>query len=156
MTPGTYTVATVNLTGSTYNLNKASAASNWTQCSGTLAGSGNVTVASGKTYAWTGGSMGGTGTTTVASGGTLTINAGEVGISRTLTNNGTVTWVAGQLQITNGTIDNNATFTAQPDNSVGQLRRDQRLQQQRRRHLHPQHRHGHPRHGHPLHQRRHD
>ncbi len=119
MTPGTYTVTTVNLSGSTYNLNKASSASNWTHSSGVLSGSGAVTVSSGKTYSWTGGTMAGSATTTVAAGGTLTINAGAVGVQRTLTNNGTITWVAGQIQMVNGTIDNNATFTAQPDNSLG-------------------------------------
>ena len=119
MTPTTYTVSTVNLAGSTYNLNKTSNASNWNHSGGTLAGSGNVTVASGKTYAWTGGTMAGGATTTVASGGTLTINAGAVGVQRQITNNGTVTWVAGQLQMSNGTIDNNATFTAQPNNNIG-------------------------------------
>ncbi len=95
MTPTTYTVSTVNLAGSTYNLNKTSNASNWNHSGGTLAGSGNVTVASGKTYAWTGGTMAGGATTTIASGGTLTINSGAVGIQRTITNNGTITWVAG-------------------------------------------------------------
>ena len=48
MTPTTYTVSTVNLTGSTYNLNKTSNASNWNHSGGILAGSGNVTVASGR------------------------------------------------------------------------------------------------------------
>ena len=121
MTPATYTVTgTTNLNGATFNLNKASNAGTWNHSAGVLAGSGVVTVASGKTYTWTGGSMSGTGTTTIAAGGTMTINAlgTAVGISRTLTNNGTMTWVAGQLQFSNGTINNNLTFTAQPDNSM--------------------------------------
>jgi len=69
-------------------------------------------------FSWTGGTMSGTGTTTITATSTLTINAGAVGVLRAITNNGTITWQAGQLQVVNGTIDNNATFTAQPDNSV--------------------------------------
>ena len=119
MTPTTYTVPTVNLTGSTYNLNKTSNASNWNQSGGTLAGSGNVTVASGKTYAWTGGTMSGGATTTIASGGTLTINSGAVGMQRRSPTTGRSRGWPAQLQMTNGTINNNATFTAQPNNNIG-------------------------------------
>ena len=115
MTPATYNVTgPTNLIASTYNLNKNSSTSNWTQSGGTLSGSGNLTVSSGLTYAWTGGSMGGTGTTTVASGGTLTIN-GNVILLRVLTNNGTVTQATGIFYFTNATFNNNAAFTAQPD-----------------------------------------
>ena len=118
MTPATYNVTgPTNLIAATYNLNKNSSTSNWAQSGGTLSGSGNLTVSSGLTYAWTGGSMGGTGTTTVASGGTLTIN-GNVILARVLTNNGTVTFQAGNLYFTNGTFNNNVTFTAQPDGSL--------------------------------------
>ena len=63
--------------------------------------------------------MAGGATTTVASGGTLTINAGAVGMQRQVTNNGTFSWQAGQLQVSNGTIDNNTTFNALADNNIG-------------------------------------
>ena len=39
-------------------------------------------------------------------------------LQRVLTNNGTVTWTAGQIQVANGTINNNASFTAQPDKAA--------------------------------------
>ncbi len=141
MTPGTYTVATANLISSTYNLNKASAASNWTQSGGSLSGSGAVTIASGKTYAWTAGGMAGTGTTTIAAGGTLTIG-GTVGVGRTITNNGTISWTAGQIQMVDGTIDNNTTLSLTNDDSMANFGGTNALQQQRRRHSHAQHQHG--------------
>jgi hypothetical protein len=119
MTPATYSATTVNLSGATFNLNKASAASNWNHSSGVLAGSGAVTVASGKTYNWTGGTMAAAGTTTVAAGGTLTINASGIGLQRTLIDNGTITWTAGQIQLSNGgTLENNVVFLVQNDTSM--------------------------------------
>ncbi|HEY7114857.1 MAG TPA: hypothetical protein VIA45_18150, partial [Thermoanaerobaculia bacterium] len=83
---------------------------------GVIDGAGNLSVSG--AFSWTGGTMSGSGTTTIAATSTLAINSGGVGIQRQITNNGTITWQAGQLQMSNGTIDNNATFTAQPDNSI--------------------------------------
>ena len=118
MTPTTYTVPTVNLTGSTYNLNKTSNASNWNHSGGTLAGSGNVTVASGQDLRVDGRDD----VRRRDDDDRLGRDADDQRGRRrrrsvTITNNGTITWVAGQLQMSNGTINNNATFTAQPDNT---------------------------------------
>ena len=119
MTPTTYTVPTVNLTGSTYNLNKTSNASNWNHSGGTLAGSGAVTVSSGKTYAWTGGTMSGGATTTVASGGDADdqLGRGRDPADRSPTTGRSRGWPASS-RWSNGTINNNATFTAQPNNNI--------------------------------------
>src|SRR5207249_3596433 len=115
---GTYNVTgTSSVSGGTVNLNIASGAGNWAESSGSLQGSGIVTVPSGKSFSWTGGAMSGSGTTTIASGGTLTIGD-NVTLSRTVTNNGTATWTAGQIAFLDGTFNNNNAFTAQPDNSM--------------------------------------
>jgi hypothetical protein len=84
---------------------------------GTIDGAGDLTVSG--AFSWSGGSMSGSGTTTIGATSTLTINASGIGLQRTLANNGTITWVAGQIQLANGgNIQNNAAFTAQPDNSI--------------------------------------
>ncbi len=116
---GTYNVTgTSNVTGGTVNLNLASGAGNWTQSGGTLSGSGTVTVPSGKSYTWSGGGMSGTGSTVIAAGATLTIGGG-VGLSRTLTVNGTGNWTAGRIDTSGAAaINNNGTFTTTTDNGI--------------------------------------
>src|SRR5262245_26833911 len=113
---GTYNVTgTSNVTGGTVNLNLASGAGDWTQSGGALSGSGTVTVASGKSYAWSAGRMGGSAQTVIAAGATLTISGG-VSLGRTLTVNGTGNWTAGRIDVNNGTLAINGTFTTTTDN----------------------------------------
>ena len=116
---GTYNVTgTSNITNGTLNLNIASGTGDWTQSGGALAGSGTVTVASGRSYTWTNGAMAGTGQTVIAAGGTLTINAGLAGVQRPITVNGTGSWAAGRLDFNAaGAITNYGTFTTTTDNS---------------------------------------
>src|SRR5262249_29717941 len=123
---GTTTVAapvTLGITGTmivsngTLTLNTASDAVDWLFSAGNLNGSGAINIASGKSFGWSGGTMGGTGTTTIAAGATLTISAG-VTLSRTIINNGTTNWTAGQFAFSNGTFQNNASFNAPLSNNI--------------------------------------
>src|SRR5262249_54055052 len=117
---GTTTVAapvTLGITGTmivsngTLTLNTASDAVDWLFSAGNLNGSGAINIASGKSFGWSGGTMGGTGTTTIAAGATLTISAG-VTLSRTIINNGTTNWTAGQFTFSNGDFQHNSSFNA--------------------------------------------
>ena len=113
--PGPSDSATIN--SGTVTLEASHSVKDVTLTGGTIDGAGDLNVSG--AFSWTGGTMSGSGTTTIASAATLTINSGAVGVQRQITNNGTITWVAGQLQMSNGTINNNATFTAQPNNNIG-------------------------------------
>ena len=91
---------------------------------GTMGGLGDVTITG--TVGWTGGTMSGTGRTIIANTGTLNITGGGVKtLSRTLENNGTMNWSAGDIAMNGGTIDNktdaifNATATARIENFGG-------------------------------------
>src|SRR5260221_13582860 len=56
--------------------------------------------------------MQGTGKTVIASGGTLAVSSGTHQLNRILENDGTATWTAGAIPMRNGTINNNASWTA--------------------------------------------
>src|SRR2546427_10012097 len=86
-------------TGATMNLS-----------SGTLSGSGDVTVTG--SLNWSGGTMSGSGRTIIASGGTLNLNNTTHDLNRWLQNDGTATWTAGVLQMSGGTFTKNGSFTA--------------------------------------------
>ncbi|HKF42754.1 MAG TPA: hypothetical protein VKG01_06630, partial [Thermoanaerobaculia bacterium] len=86
-----------------------------TMSAGTLQGDGTLTVNG--LFAWSGGTMSGTGTTTIAAGATLTIS-GSVLLSRTIINNATTNWTAGQFAFNNGTFQNNASFNAPLSNNI--------------------------------------
>ena len=101
----------VNLSGGT-NYLAGDVLGTLTLSSGTLAGSGDLTVRG--TLNWTGGTMSGAGKTVIAAGGALNINAGgsTVTLARVLENNGTANWTSGVLYFSVGTINNNGSFTA--------------------------------------------
>src|SRR5262249_14224422 len=82
--------------------------------SGTLSGSGTVTIAG--TMNWSGGTLAGTGKTVVPN--TLNLSGSTHVLQHELDSQGTATWTAGDLQMANGTFVNTGTFTA---NSHGTL-----------------------------------
>jgi hypothetical protein len=120
--PGTFTpTGLVNFVGGTITINNGYTASsvvggatvifNAVQSiatlelsSGTFTGSGQTTITDG--FTWTGGTMSGPGGTIVAAGATATLagtaaRAGPLTLSRTLENDGTVTWIGtGNLNLT--------------------------------------------------------
>ena len=62
--------------------------------------------------------MDGSGTTTIGSGGSLSYGANNPGLNRLLVNNGSTTWTGGIISMSDGTFQNNGSFTA---NSNGNL-----------------------------------
>ena len=105
---GTYSPTNTSIAGGTVEFNANATITNLTLATGTLAGTGNLTVSG--AFSWTGGSQEGAGTTTIASTGTLTIGttATKTIDDRTLANNGTVNWQAGQINAFNGALFENA------------------------------------------------
>ncbi|MET0635099.1 MAG: hypothetical protein ABWZ25_03660 [Chitinophagaceae bacterium] len=84
---------------------------------GLLVLQGTLTAGTGTPAGTLSGSMNWTGGTlalplTVAVGGTLDINTNNKTLATTLTNNGTITWSASTIAFNNGTLTNNATFSA--------------------------------------------
>ena len=69
---------------------------NLTMLSGTLAGSGDISIAG--TFNWSAGTMIGSGKMTLPNGATLNLNGGTHQLNRVLENNGTANWTAGALQ----------------------------------------------------------
>ena len=78
---------------------------------GTLGGTGNVTFQG--TANWSGGTIAGSGTTDIAAGGTLNIS-GTVYLQGVLENDGTANWTNGSIQMSNGTINNDGSWTSTP------------------------------------------
>ena len=105
---GTYSPTNTSIAGGTVEFNANATITNLTLSTGTLAGTGNLTVSG--AFSWTGGSQEGAGTTTIASTGTLTIGniVTKTIDDRTLANNGTVNWQAGQINVFNGALIENA------------------------------------------------
>ncbi len=81
--------------------------------------SGNLQING--TASWSSGEMTGLGTTTIASGATLTLAGGTPTLQggHTLANQGTATWVSGNVCLAEGAVFNNAgTFNVQTDGSI--------------------------------------
>jgi len=88
---------TLNISGGTTNLNTSTNLSSLNLASGTLAGTGAVTVVG--SMIWSGGSIDGSGSFTIPAGVTLTMSGSSQKFfsGRTLTNNGTISWLGGQF-----------------------------------------------------------
>ncbi len=133
-----FTGGTLSVSGGTADFNAAATFGSMNFSSGTLGGAGNVTF--GGTVNWTGGTMAGTGTTDIAAGATLNVS-GNVVLQGVLENDGTANWTSGAIDMLNGTINNDGTWTANSTSTLAGVRRlprrdGQRLQQQRQRHVH--------------------
>ncbi len=111
--PGTYMGEMLTVSGGTANFNSAAAFTSATISSGTLGGSGDVTVSGATT--WSGGTMSGSGKTIIAATGMLSITNTTHNLNRILENNGAATWTAGSLNLIGGTLNNNGSFTANSD-----------------------------------------
>lgn len=116
---GTYTFATgadtngpgfVGVTGGTLSVSGTANAEDLSISSGTLGGTGTITVRG--ILNWSGGTMTAAGVTTVSSTGTLNINGTSsktLGASRQLINNGAGTWTGtGNWFVSGGALFNNA------------------------------------------------
>ncbi|MEK7717697.1 MAG: hypothetical protein AAB322_08115, partial [Pseudomonadota bacterium] len=102
----------------TVTLDATTTTSALTLSSGTLQGSGNITVNTGGAFTWTSGTLSGTGSLTVNSGATLAIStAGNKALNRPIVNNGTITFADDPLGGT-GTIQNNGLFQILNDFSI--------------------------------------
>ena len=113
-----YTVAALTISGgtATFDANGSIGALNFT--SGTLSGSGTVTLAENGT--WSGGTMSGTGTTVLSAGKTYTLGGTNYTSvdTRTVVNNGTLNYVAPTYYFylaNGGTLDNAGTLAIQTD-----------------------------------------
>ena len=116
---GPVTAGSLNVAGGTAILNGTTTIGDGTISGGTLCGAGNVTFAG--TLNWTGGTMAGTGTTVIAAGGTLNIPASTstaVYLQGVLENDGTVNWTGNGIHMSNGTINNNGTWTADSSSTL--------------------------------------
>src|SRR5262249_28296692 len=78
-----------------------------TYSSGTLNGTADQIVNG--ALNWTAGTMAGSGRTIVASTGSLSLSGSTHSLQRTLENDGSATWTAGNLEMFNGTLLNNGT-----------------------------------------------
>ncbi|MDB5292221.1 MAG: type 1 secretion C-terminal target domain subclass, partial [Phycisphaerales bacterium] len=105
---------TLSISGGTGNFNANLTAVSLAMSSGALGG-GNATLTG--TSSWSGGTMQDAGKTIIAAGATLNIT-NTVTLARVLENDGVVNWTGGAFLMTNGTVNNNATWTA---NSTGTL-----------------------------------
>ena len=88
---------------------------------GILQGTGTWTIGNGAMMMWRAGDMQGSGGTTVAAGGMLEpLGAGTKTLSeRTLTNDGDVLWLEGNISINNGAqVNNNGTFQMETDADI--------------------------------------
>ncbi|MGH7176578.1 MAG: hypothetical protein ACREJC_04280, partial [Tepidisphaeraceae bacterium] len=84
-----------------------------TLTNGSITGAGSLTLSG--LFDWSGGAMSGTGKTIIASGATLNITGNTTKtLSRTLENNDTINWTAGNIDFVDGTLVNKfgATFDA--------------------------------------------
>jgi hypothetical protein len=103
-------VEALQITGGTFSLDNSLSIQDFIQSGGTLTGTGTLMVTG--TGSWSGGTMSGTGLTLLAAGATLTVNgAGLLLDTRTLENDGTLTWSFSGAGVTGtGTIDNVGLF----------------------------------------------
>jgi hypothetical protein len=95
--------------------------SNMRLTNGTIDGVGKISLL-GATNQWLSGSIKGAGTLSVSSGATLSVLFGSHTLARTLENRGTLSWSAGTIGVTGGTINNlaGATFLVNAaDSCVG-------------------------------------
>ncbi|MBI2977990.1 MAG: hypothetical protein HYY38_04010, partial [Rhodospirillales bacterium] len=115
-TGSTYSVDTTNISGGTANFDNTASTTDLNLSSGTLGGTGDLTVNTGG--AWSGGQLTGAGTLTVAAPATWTLNGGTKFFgSRTLVNNGTLDWTVGGVEVNgDGAFTNAGAF-----NIVGDL-----------------------------------
>jgi len=113
----------IALSAGTLNINQNISAATLTQSSGTLAGTGNLTLTgsgAGKSN-WTGGTMGGSGTLYVAAGAELELASGfkVLADTRVIDNAGTINWTGGQLRFSQGTgatrVDNHGLLDIKAD-----------------------------------------
>ena len=111
----TFTGAGFGRVTGTVSIDGPVSAQNFEISSGTLTGTGNLTITS--NFNWTGGTISGFGTTTLPSGATFTLsNGGKNFTQRTINNAGTATWSAGNIQTGLGAIFNNTgSFTTTYD-----------------------------------------
>ena len=118
---GGYTVSgSTVINGGTANFNGSATTVGGSLSSGTLGGSGNLTVSG--TMNWTGGTMNGSGATTIGSGGSLVISGTGIKFfgQRTINNGGTASWSGADIWSGGGaTITNQAggVFDVQGDAS---------------------------------------
>lgn len=112
------TIPLFTLIGGEADFNGTSSIGSLNESSGTLGGTGNVSLTG--ISSWTGGTMNGTGTTTVPSAGTLNLlgtSNGQIIMSRTLVNNGNIAWTensadANEYLYIAGPFQNFGTFSA--------------------------------------------
>ena len=90
---GSYTPNRTSLDGGTVNFNLDATGSQWDFNSGTLGGSGTVSVNSGGSFFWYAGTMTGSGMTSIPGDGSMTVGTSAVKMltQRTISNAGTVT-----------------------------------------------------------------
>ena len=100
----------LNLSSSTVGFEGNISLTNVNFSSGTLNGSGDVTIAG--SLVWSGGVMNGIGRTIIGSGATLTLDTTTHQLDRVLQNDGAATWTTGALQMNGGTVANNGSFLA--------------------------------------------
>jgi len=99
----------LNISG-TLSVAAASSLNATTGLTGTLSGSGDITITG--TLNWTSGTMSGSGKTIIASGATLNISGLTKNLNRILQNDGTGSWTAGLVINNGGTFNNNGSFSA--------------------------------------------
>lgn len=111
------TIASLNLISGEADFDGTSSIASLNQSAGTLGGTGSLLLTG--VSSWTGGTTNGTGTTTIASTGTLNLLGlpGQVVMSRTMINNGSVSWTENSSDINEyfylaGSFQNFGTFTA--------------------------------------------
>ena len=118
---GSYSVDATTFTGGTANFNYDADTDSLTLSTGTLSGSGNLTV--NNQFTWNGtGLMGGSGTTIVPAGATLSITTTSTRrFQRTLQHNSTTgmsKWTNGRVDFFDGTFNNTGNFDLQADNTL--------------------------------------
>ena len=108
---------TLEITTGVLNFNGTGTTANMTHSGGTLGGTGALTVSG--TLSWTGGTQTGAGTTTIAATATGTIDSATTQVAliggRTLQNNGTITWLSGQINAADSVLENAGTFDVKGD-----------------------------------------
>jgi hypothetical protein len=117
---GSFSVGTTQLIGGVANFFGTATTDSLTMTSGTLGGSGTVTVAG--QLAWSGGVMTGPGRTVASGGLTLSgTNAKQLTAGRTLDNAATAIWTGGAVSLDHSTLNNlaGATFDCQTEANLG-------------------------------------
>jgi RHS repeat-associated protein len=127
--PSTFSTGTTNFNGSlslgssmtiasgTANLGTNSLTfSNVDLTGGTLSGSGTTTIIG--TLNWTSGTMSGAGQTIVAASASLQLGGTSHTLNRTLRNDGIASWIAGLIDINNGTFDSFGNFSVNSSSTL--------------------------------------